>query len=160
MNYLIMNHIGFDNMERKMDKMMDSLLGYLPLFYMEIFNPKELRDELPRNYMVIINSKYYENQPISVMADKLSISRSHMTSHIDQLVKDGLLKKVQDNKDRRIIRIVTTPKGRAVRDKYLEIFEKHIEEKLDLLSPEKLEELYKSIDTIQNVVTKFLSAKI
>jgi DNA-binding MarR family transcriptional regulator len=139
---------------------MDSLLGYLPLFYMEIFNSKELRDELPRNYMIIINSKYYENQPISVMADKLSISRSHMTSHIDQLVKEGLLKKVPDNKDRRIIRVTTTPKGKTVREKYLKIFEKHIGDKLTLLSPEELEEFYTSIDTIQNVVTKFLSAKI
>lgn len=146
-------------MEEKMDKMMDSLLGYLPLFYMEIFNPKELKDELPRNYMVIINSKYYENQPISVMADKLSISRSHMTGHIDQLVKDGLLKKVPDTKDRRIIRIETTPEGRMVRDKYLKIFEKHIQEKLSVLSLEELEEFYKSIDTIQNVVTKFLCVK-
>ncbi len=146
-------------MEEKMDKMMDSLLGYLPLFYMEIFNPKEFKDELPRNYMVIINSKYYENQPISVMADKLSISRSHMTGHIDQLVKDGLLKKVPDQKDRRIIRIETTPEGRIVRDKYLKIFEKHIQEKLSVLSSEELEEFYKSIDTIQNVVTKFLCVK-
>jgi DNA-binding MarR family transcriptional regulator len=147
-------------MDKKMEKMVDSLLGYLPLFNMEIFNPKELRNELPRNYMVIINSKYYENQPISVMADKLSISRSHMTGHIDQLVKEGLLRKVPDKKDRRIIRIETTPEGRAVREKYQKIFETHIEEKLSLLSPEELEELYKSIDTIQNVVTKFLSTKI
>jgi DNA-binding MarR family transcriptional regulator len=147
-------------MDKKMEKMVDSLLGYLPLFNMEIFNPKELRNELPRNYMVIINSKYYENQPISVMADKLSISRSHMTGHIDQLVKEGLLRKVPDKKDRRIIRIETTPEGRAVREKYQKIFETHIEEKLSLLSPEELEELYNSIDTIQNVVTKFLSTKI
>ena len=146
-------------MVQKIDKMMDSLLGYLPLFYMEIFNPKELKDKLPRNYMVIINSKYYENQPISVMADKLSISGSHMTGHIDQLVKDGLLKKVPDQKDRRIIRIETTPEGKIVRDKYLKIFEKHIEEKLSILSPQELEEFYKSIATIQNVVTKFLCLK-
>jgi DNA-binding MarR family transcriptional regulator len=109
--------------------------------------------------MIIINSKYYENQPISVMADKLSISRSHMTGHIDQLVKEGLLKKVPDNKDRRIIRVTTTSKGRAVRDKYLKIFEKHIEDKLTILSPEELEEFYTCIDTIQNVVSKFLSIK-
>ncbi len=142
-----------------MDKMIECLLGSLPLFYMEIFNPKELRDELPRNYMIIINSKFYENQPISVMADKLSISRSHMTGHIDQLVKEGLLEKVPDKKDRRVIRIVTTPEGREVRDKYLKIFEKHIEQKFALLNPEELEELYKSIRSIQKVVTKFTPSK-
>jgi len=36
---------------------------------------------------------------------------------------------------------------------------KHIEDKLTLLNPEELEEFYISIDTIQNVVTKFLSIK-
>lgn len=85
-------------MEEKMDEMLDYLLAFFPLFYIEIVNPKELKEKLPRNYMVILNSKYYENQPISVMADKLSISRSHMTGHIDQLVDDGLLRKVSDEK--------------------------------------------------------------
>ncbi len=138
-----------------MDNMIDYLLGCLPLFYMEIANPKELREKLPRNYIVILNSKYYENQPISVMADKLSISRSHMTGHIDQLVKEGLLNKVPDKNDRRIIRVVTTPEGRLVRNKYRKVFEKHVEQKLSLLSPEELEEFYKSIKIIKNIVKKF-----
>ncbi len=141
-----------------MDEMLDYLLAFFPLFYIEIVNPKELKEKLPRNYMVILNSKYYENQPISVMADKLSISRSHMTGHIDQLVDDGLLRKVSDEKDRRIIRIITTPEGRRIRDKYRKIFEDHIEQKLSLLSPEELEEFYKSVETIKNVSLKFINA--
>lgn len=142
-------------MEKKMDKMIDYLLGCLPLFYMEITNSKELREKLPRNYMVILNSKYYENQPISLMADKLSISRSHMTGHIDQLVKEGIFYKIRDENDRRIIRIVTTPEGKILRDKYRKIFETHINQKLSLLNPEELEQLYNSIKTIKNVIKKF-----
>ena len=146
-------------MEENMDKMIDYLLAFFPLFYMELVNPKELRERLPRNYMVILNSKYYENKPISVMADNLSISRSHMTSHIDQLVDDGLLRKVPDEKDRRIIRVVTTLEGRRVRDKYRKIFDDHIEEKLSLLSSIELEEFYKSVETIKKVALKFINTK-
>jgi len=146
-------------MEENIDKMIDYLLAFFPLFYMELVNPKELRERLPRNYMVILNSKYYENKPISVMADNLSISRSHMTSHIYQLVDDGLLRKVPDEKDRRIIRVVTTPEGRRVRDKYRKIFDDHIEEKLSLLSSIELEEFYKSVETIKKVALKFINTK-
>ncbi len=146
-------------MKENMDKLMDYLLGCLPLFNVEIMNSKELREKLPRNYMIILNSKYYENQPISVMADKLEISRSHMTGHIDQLVKEGLLRKLPDENDRRIIRVVTTPDGRRVRDEYREIFETHIKEKLSLLSPDELEDLYNSMKTIRKVVFKFVNAR-
>ena len=146
-------------MEENMDKLIDYLLGCLPLFNVEIMNSKELREKLPRNYMIILNSKYYENQPISVMADKLEISRSHMTGHIDQLVEEGLLRKVPDENDRRIIRVVTTPDGRRVRDEYREIFETHIKEKLSLLSPDELEDLYNSMKTIKKVVFKFVNAR-
>ena len=51
--------------------------------------------------MVILNLNIMKNKPISIMADNLSISRSHMTSHIYQLVDDGLLRKVPDEKDRK-----------------------------------------------------------
>lgn len=61
-------------------------------------------------------------------------------------------------KDRRIIRIITTPEGRRIRDKYRKIFEDHIEQKLSLLSPEELEEFYKSVETIKNVSLKFINA--
>lgn len=157
MNYFLLG--GYIILEENMDKMIDYLLAFFPLFYMELVNPKELRERLPRNYMVILNSKYYENKPISVMADNLSISRSHMTSHIDQLVDDGLLRKVPDEKDRRIIRVVTTLEGRRVRDKYRKIFDDNIEEKLSLLSPIELEEFYKSVETIKNVALKFINTK-
>jgi DNA-binding MarR family transcriptional regulator len=82
-----------------------------------------------------------------------------MTSHIYQLVDDGLLRKVPDEKDRRIIRVVTTPEGRRVRDKYRKIFDDHIEEKLSLLSSIELEEFYKSVETIKKVALKFINTK-
>ena len=82
-----------------------------------------------------------------------------MTGHIDQLVEEGLLRKVPDENDRRIIRVVTTPDGRRVRDEYREIFENHIKEKLSLLNPDELEDLYNSMKTIKKVVFKFVNAR-
>ena len=145
-------------MADKMDKLIDNLLAYIPLLNLEIMNPKELKDQLPRDYSIILASKYYENQPISVLADKLSISRSHMTAHIDQLVKAGLLKKVPDENDRRFIRVVVTPEGKNVRAECRKAFEEHTKQKLSILTSEELDEFDKSMQTIRNVVSKLIKS--
>ena len=139
---------------KKENKLIENLLAYLPLFYWIIINPKELKQQLPNNYWILLTSKYYEGQPLSILADRLSISRSHMTSIIDQLVDEGLLLKVPDKKDRRIIRIQTTPKGKHVRKMYQKIFKEYTMNKLSILTTKELEELHESVEVIKKVSLK------
>ena len=148
-----------EKVDKMIDNLSDDLSTYFPVFYSEMINSRELKDKLPRNYMVILNSKYFENQPISRMADNLSISRTHVTAVMDQLEKEGLLKRLPDESDRRINRIMVTPEGRKVRDKYHKIFKEHTQQKLSLLSSQELDELYNSIKTIKKVTIKMLRAK-
>ena len=145
----------------KMDKMTDDLSVFLPIFFSEMINSKELKEKLPLNYRILLASKYYEDQPMpmSMIADKLPMSRSHMTGITDKLVKEGLLKRLPDESDRRINRIMVTPEGRKVRDKYHKIFKEHTQQKLSLLSSQELDELYNSIKTIKKVTIKMLRAK-
>ncbi len=147
-----------EELEKMMDYLSDDISTYFPVFYSEMINSKELKDKLPRNYMVILNSKYFENQPISRMADNLSISRTHVTAVMDQLEKEGLLKRLPDEKDRRINRVVVTSEGRKVRDKCQKIFKEHTKQKLALLSSKELDELYKSVETIKKVSIKMVKA--
>ena len=145
--------------ENKINELIENLLAYLPLFYWIIINPKELKEQLPNNYWILLSSKYYEGQPISVLADRLSISRSHMTTIIDQLVEEDLLLKVPDKKDRRIIRIQITPKGIQVRKKYQKIFQEYTMNKLSILTSQELEQLYQSIEVIKKVGLKLVIPK-
>ena len=147
-----------EKVDKMIDNLSDDLSTYFPVFYSEMINSRELKDKLPRNYMVILNSKYFENQPISRMADNLSISRTHVTAVMDQLEKEGLLKRLPDKNDRRITQVVVTSKGRKVRDECQKIFKEHTEQKLALLSSKELDELYKSIETIKKVTIKMVKA--
>lgn len=141
---------------RLVDCLSDDLSTYFPVFYSEMINSKELKDKLPRNYMVILNSKHFENQPISRMADNLSVSRTHVTAILDQLEKEGLLKRLPDEKDRRINRVIVTSKGIKIRDFCQKIFKEHARKKLALLSINELDELYNSIETIKKVTIKIV----
>ena len=62
-------------------------------------------------------------------------------------------------KDRRISRVVLTDEGRKMREKYLEVFKKHWNQKLSLLTTEEFEELYKSIETIKKVTLKLMESQ-
>ena len=147
-----------EKVDKMMDYLSDDISTYFPVFYSEMINSRELKEKLPRNYLVILNSKYFENQPISRMADNLSISRTHVTAVMDQLEKEGLLKRLPDKNDRRITQVVVTSKGRKVRDECQKIFKEHTEQKLALLSSKELDELYKSIETIKKVTIKMVKA--
>jgi hypothetical protein len=46
-----------------------------------------------------------------------------------------------------------------MREKYLEVFKKHWNQKLSSLTTEEFEELYKSIETIKKVTIKIMGSK-
>ncbi len=138
-----------------LDNRIDDFLVYYHRFWLEMRSLKiEFKEELPSELGMLIEAGYYENQPLSTIADQTKISRSQITAIIEALVKQGMVKRVTDEKDRRIKRVIFTPKGREIREKYLEAFEKNWNQKLSSLSPEEFEELYKSIETIKKVSLK------
>ena len=51
------------------------------------------------------------------LAKHVELSSAAMTNRLDRLEKLGLLRRVQDEKDRRSVQIEITPKGRAVYEK-------------------------------------------
>ena len=75
------------------------------------------------------------------MGDKLLMSRANVTTVVDNLEKHGLVKRVQDGEDRRMLKLHLTPKGEElIRD----VFPKHlavITETMHALSAEELETL-------------------
>ncbi len=57
----------------------------------------------------------YELTP-STIADSLMMSRAGMTSRLDRLERDGLVRRIADPEDRRSIRIAFTDRGRELID--------------------------------------------
>ncbi|HXY31106.1 MAG TPA: MarR family transcriptional regulator [Gemmatimonadaceae bacterium] len=49
--------------------------------------------------------------PLSELAARLSCVRSNMTQLVDRLEADGLVKRVSDSDDRRVVRAAITPLG-------------------------------------------------
>ena len=77
-----------------------------------------------------------------------------MTVQIDKLAEEGMVKRLPDKKDRRIIRIEITPKGKS----FIETSQKEVEiiikKNLSTLSKEELESLYQSTENIKKILLK------
>lgn len=56
----------------------------------------------------------YDHLTVSQVAKKLYLSRATVTSTIDRLARKGYAKRIRDEKDRRVVRLALTKKGRVL----------------------------------------------
>jgi len=62
-----------------------------------------------------------DDLPISEIGQKVSLSKSTLTSMLDRMEQQGHIKRNYDPNDRRQIRITLTEKSKALNQKYLEV---------------------------------------
>jgi len=92
--------------------------------------------------------------PMSEVGRNVHVSKSNMTSLIDKLVEKELVKRVPDEKDRRVINIAITDKGKGLLWNWKKRYNNEIKKDLSALSDEDLEKFYQSVENIKYVLSK------
>ncbi len=64
-------------------------------------------------------------ETVSGLADTCLLQQPTMTKLLDRMVRDGLVKRLPDARDRRVVRIQMTPRGEAVVNDLLAAAKKH-----------------------------------
>ncbi|MGO9387340.1 MAG: MarR family transcriptional regulator [Methanobacterium sp.] len=142
--------------DKLIEGMMEDTLIYIKLFNRELLHLGD-RKFLKTFFWLILIEKY-ENPSLSAIGKKFRVSKSQITSRMDELVSEGLVDRVHDENDRRIIRVILTSKGKDFIENNGKYFNKHLKELLSSLSLTEVEELNKSIITIKNVVLRIQGA--
>ncbi len=148
--------MGQTQKDELVEGMMDDTLIYIKLFNRELLRLGD-RKFLKTFFWLILIEKY-ENPSLSVIGKKFRISKSQITSRMDELVREGLIERVHDENDRRIIRVILTGKGQDFIENNGKYFNEHLKELLSSLSLTEVEELNKSIINIKNVVLRIQGA--
>jgi DNA-binding MarR family transcriptional regulator len=94
--------------------------------------------------------------PMSELGKCLLVSKPNITFLVDHLVEDGLVKRVPDESDRRVIYIHLTEKGKQFVQRKKEQALAMITDKLSTLKDLDLDDLSKSLDKVIAVLTKFM----
>jgi DNA-binding MarR family transcriptional regulator len=143
----------------EMDRMIDSLLIYMPMFYKKLTTAKETdikkssyKKRTMDQYQILGLLEHYKYLPISEIGMKLLLSRPNMTAHLDKLVSEGLVKRIPDETDRRVINIGITQEGLNYIKESRAWVKNNIKETLKALNNEELVLMYSCIETIKSKI--------
>jgi DNA-binding MarR family transcriptional regulator len=143
--------------EEKLNKMVDDLYLFFPLFRKKLFKHKKnlKQKKIPHSFYHILKVlKKRGELPMSEIGRLVFISKSNMTSLIDKLVENGLAERLPDKNDRRVINIALTDKGKDLLKDWRKYSNTEIKMNLSTLSNEDLEKFYESIENIRDILLK------
>lgn len=86
--------------------------------------------------------------PTSQVARSLGMTSSTVTGVVDRLVAQGLIQRLEDPTDRRIVLLQATPEGAALLDRLLRAGLAHFRDILDRLSLEELRVVARALDLL------------
>ena len=145
---------GIDNI---IDGMLEDTLIYTVLFNRELTSLGER--EFIKTFLWLISIEQYDNPSLSGLGKMLNVSKSQMTLKMDKLADAGFTERIPDKNDRRIIRIVLTPKGQDFIKNSKKTVKENMMQLLSPLSYEEIKELKNCIATIKNAVLKIQDGK-
>lgn len=95
-----------------------------------------------------------DNLPIIELSKRTGLAKTTLTSMLDRMEHKGFLNRVPDNRDRRLLRIVLTPKARDLSDKYNEVSEEMSRFFYSGFSDKDIEEFENALEKILENLTR------
>ncbi|MEW6184959.1 MAG: MarR family transcriptional regulator [Thermodesulfobacteriota bacterium] len=92
--------------------------------------------------------------PVSAIGKQLIIAKQNMTTLVDKLMKEGLVERKLDVKDRRVVNVLITKKGVKFLQESMAGLKKIVSLNLSGLGAEEIEELNKAFKTIRTIAHK------
>jgi DNA-binding MarR family transcriptional regulator len=104
--------------------------------------------------MVMRMLEDHERLSVSAIGDKQFISRPQMTHIVDKLVSLGMVERIVDEDDRRVINVVLTDRGRSVIRQCDTIIKTSIKKSLAVLDDKDIEELSSALGKLAAIGSK------
>jgi DNA-binding MarR family transcriptional regulator len=92
--------------------------------------------------------------PTSEIGKRMDISKPYMTALIDKLIEEGLVQRIPDMDDRRIINVAATKAGVDFFKEFRNRARKLIKQNLSTLSPEDISSFHDSMENIRLIISK------
>ena len=111
--------------------------------------------DLGLSHFYILTTLYREKVLSSGnLAKSLDVRNSTITSLVDRLVKLSLVKRRRDERDRRVVLVELTDKGKKLTEKLLTLRKERLKEIVKELPEEKVKEIYESIKRVKEILKK------
>jgi DNA-binding MarR family transcriptional regulator len=135
-----------------LEAVVEDLLAAMPIFHRKLtgFLQQGTIPGVSHYHFMILNILSQSDAlAMSEISRRLSVSKPQLTAMVEKLFRMGLVNRVQGERDRRILQVSITEKGKIVVDQTKELVARSLAQKLSLLGEDDL----KSFSTaIKNIV--------
>lgn len=143
--------------DEKVSKIADLLLDILPLLGKKLISPAEAVKDTklnPTQFFILLTLNDHGKRPTTEIGKKLSILKSNVSPLINGLLEQGYVERFHSEKDRRVIYIDITQKGREfVKERRLRMQEK-VRRELTFLDKEDRNRLEESVNVVHQILSK------
>ncbi|MBA4541434.1 MULTISPECIES: MarR family winged helix-turn-helix transcriptional regulator [Thermoactinomyces] len=108
----------------------------------------------PPQFTALIWLKDEGDLTIGELSQKMFLACSTMTDLIDRMEKNGMVERVRDDRDRRVVRIHLLDKGRKIIEEVLETRRQYLSEILSHLSDDEALEIQKHLSILHEEMKK------
>ncbi len=138
------------------ERIAENLIALLPFYHKKIFRPGQgITGMQAAQYRTLgILMREETPLPMSELGKRLYMSKPYMTVLVDQLLQGGLVQRIPDTRDRRVINIAITPEGRRHLKQAASLYKENIKNILSDLDAEDLEDLCQSLEKIRNIISR------
>lgn len=132
------------------------------MFYiMLVIHKKMLRmdfggypDNLTRLHMAAMGELNQNSMTMSELAKALMMTKPQLTHLVNSLVTLDLVERCPDDKDRRVINLALTEKGRVLGKNMKKKVKEHTKKRLACLTSKELNQMSTALETLRNIVGK------
>ena len=95
-----------------------------------------------------------QSYTISELSNLVHLPLPNMTSIINRLAKKGIVKRRRDTKDRRVVRVCLTDKGKKMRYEFMKKRVREVENSLGMLSEKDQKALFSALEKATRIFQK------
>ena len=139
------------------DSIVDNLFMFFPLFYRKILKYEHISagvNPVSGQFRLLMMLSNRDKMQPSEIGRNLGISKPNVTTMIDKLIEKGYVSRLHDVRDRRVMHIVISEKGRSFINKRKRILCGIMRKNLSALKPGELEELSGALETFRDIVSR------
>ncbi len=140
--------------EEKLGEMLDNLFLLYQLFQKNVLKYRTSNGRIKMSfahYLTLIILKERGELSISEIGNLIGMKKQNMTYLTNKLVEDGLIQRLHDMSDRRVIKITLTGKGNEYLDKWRKSKIEETKEDFSFYDDRDMNEICRSIENIKQV---------
>ena len=111
-------------------------------------------ENMTRLHLAVMGEIGQNNLTMSELAKALMMTKPQLTHLVEALVKLGLVERRSDAKDRRVIILSLTEKGRVLGENMKRRVRENIKKRLANLTPAELRQMADAFETLRNIIGK------